>query len=58
MYSFVCGTGSIVVCPSGQSCAESCRIFKGKSSLSGYSGVFSIRNVNFIPGYQSSYLAD
>lgn len=58
VYSFICGTGNVVVCPTGQSCAESCRIFKGKNSLSGYSGVFSIRQVLFTPGYQSSFLAD
>lgn len=57
LYSFKCGNGVNTVCPSA-SCAESCRIFKGKGTNSGSSGVFSIRNVNFISGYQSNYLAD
>jgi hypothetical protein len=58
LFSFVCGSGQVVVCPTGLSCAESCRIFKGKSAISGYSGVFSIRNVVFRQGYQSTYLAN
>lgn len=57
LFHFVCGNGSVVVCPGGTSCAESCRLFKGKGTTQGSSGVLSIRNVTFIDNYQSSLLA-
>lgn len=56
-FSFVCGNGVVVVCPSAN-CSESCRILKGQQQLDMYSGVLAIRGVSFIDGYQSPYEAN
>jgi hypothetical protein len=56
LYTFTCGQGNLVTCPSGD-CSNSCRIFRGGFSSAGMTtgsaGVFSIRNVTFPVGYQS-----
>jgi hypothetical protein len=53
LFTFVCGDGTKVDCPGTNSCEESCRILKGYKNTDAYSGVLSIRGVNFIDSYQS-----
>lgn len=56
LYTFTCGHGELVTCPSGD-CSDSCRIFQGgftnSTMITGSAGVFSIRNVTFPKNYHS-----
>lgn len=54
---FRCGDGQVVRCATGD-CSESCRLFKGKGTNTGDSGVISLRGVTFKQGYQSPILAN
>lgn len=53
---FRCGDGQVVRCASGD-CSQSCRVFRGKGTNNGDSGVVALRGVTFKKGYQSPSLA-
>ena len=54
-YKFVCGNGFYAMCNKtvGLTCLAECTLFKGYTLAKGKAGVAAIRNVTFIPGYQS-----
>lgn len=51
-YSFTCGDGVEVKCVTPP-CKSQCLLFKGLGTVTGTGGVAAIRNVTFIPNYQS-----